>query len=74
MELPPGKDLEHPSDVFVVLGSLSVDDGQGQLVVFLNPVAVRLSMLKHGFSKNNDCAPLYDPPYCFQWCSPHIMS
>ena len=27
MELPPGKDLEHPSDVLVVLGSLSVDDG-----------------------------------------------
>ena len=27
MELSPGKDLEHPSDVFVVSGSLSVDDG-----------------------------------------------
>ena len=29
MELPPGKDLEHPSDVLVVSGSLSVDDGLG---------------------------------------------
>ena len=27
MELPPGKDLEHPSDVLVFLGSLFVDDG-----------------------------------------------
>ena len=27
MELPPGKDLEHPRDVLVVSGSLSVDDG-----------------------------------------------
>ena len=27
MELPPGKDLEHPSDDLVVSDSLSVDDG-----------------------------------------------
>ena len=31
MELPPGKDLEHPSDVFVVLGSLLMMDKASSL-------------------------------------------